>query len=36
MMSPGEEGVVGGKPLKGTYPPDEDTLRRYHETLFSR
>jgi regulator of RNase E activity RraA len=28
--------VSNGKPLKGTYPPDEETLRRYHESQFSR
>jgi regulator of RNase E activity RraA len=28
--------VANGKPLKGTYPPDADTLRRYHESQFSR
>jgi regulator of RNase E activity RraA len=28
--------VANGKPLKGTYPPDEETLRRYHESQFSR
>jgi len=28
--------IANGKPLKGTYPPDEDTLRRYHESQFSR
>ena len=28
--------VSNGAPLKGTYPPDEDTLRRYHESQFSR
>jgi regulator of RNase E activity RraA len=28
--------VSNGKPLKGTYPPDEATLRRYHESQFSR
>lgn len=28
--------ISNGKPLKGTYPPDEDTLRRYHESQFSR
>ena len=28
--------ISNGKPLKGTYPPDEDTMRRYHESQFSR
>jgi regulator of RNase E activity RraA len=28
--------VANGKPLRNTYPPDEDTLRRYHESQFSR
>jgi regulator of RNase E activity RraA len=28
--------ISHGRPLKGTYPPDEDTLRRYHESPFSR
>jgi regulator of RNase E activity RraA len=28
--------ISSGAPLKGTYPPDEDTLRRYHESQFSR
>ena len=28
--------ISNGKPLRGTYPPDEDTLRRYHESPFSR
>lgn len=28
--------IAGGRPLRGTYPPDEDTLRRYHESDFSR
>jgi regulator of RNase E activity RraA len=28
--------VANGKPLRGTYPPDEETLRRYHESQFSR
>ena len=28
--------VSNGAPLKGTYPPDEETLRRYHESQFSR
>ena len=28
--------VSNGAPLRGTYPPDEDTLRRYHESQFSR
>jgi regulator of RNase E activity RraA len=28
--------IANGKPLKGTYPPDEETLRRYHESQFSR
>jgi regulator of RNase E activity RraA len=28
--------IANGKPLRGTYPPDEDTLRRYHESQFSR
>jgi len=28
--------VSSGAPLRGTYPPDEDTLRRYHESQFSR
>jgi regulator of RNase E activity RraA len=28
--------IANGRPLKGTYPPDEDTLRRYHESPFSR
>ena len=28
--------IANGRPLKGTYPPDEDTLRRYHESQFSR
>ena len=23
--------IRGGKPLRGTYPPDEETLRRYHD-----
>src|SRR3954469_16952897 len=27
--------VSNGAPLRGTYPPDEDTLRRYHESQFS-
>ena len=27
--------VANGAPLRGTYPPDEDTLRRYHESQFS-
>ena len=24
--------IANGAPLRGTYPPDEDTLRRYHES----
>jgi regulator of RNase E activity RraA len=28
--------VSNGKPLRNTYPPDEETLRRYHESQFSR
>ncbi|MDA0160669.1 ribonuclease activity regulator RraA [Solirubrobacter ginsenosidimutans] len=28
--------ISNGAPLRGTYPPDEDTLRRYHESQFSR
>lgn len=28
--------IANGRPLKGTYPPDEETLRRYHESQFSR
>jgi regulator of RNase E activity RraA len=28
--------ISNGRPLKGTYPPDEETLRRYHESQFSR
>ena len=28
--------ISNGTPLRGTYPPDEDTLRRYHESQFSR
>jgi regulator of RNase E activity RraA len=28
--------IANGAPLRGTYPPDEDTLRRYHESQFSR
>jgi regulator of RNase E activity RraA len=28
--------VANGKPLRNTYPPDEETLRRYHESQFSR
>jgi len=28
--------VSSGAPLRGTYPPDEDTLRRYHQSQFSR
>jgi regulator of RNase E activity RraA len=27
--------IVAGKPLRGTYPPDEDTLRRYHQQRSS-
>jgi regulator of RNase E activity RraA len=28
--------IANGRPLRGTYPPDEETLRRYHESQFSR
>jgi regulator of RNase E activity RraA len=28
--------ISSGAPLRGPYPPDEDTLRRYHESQFSR
>jgi regulator of RNase E activity RraA len=28
--------VSNGAPLRNTYPPDEETLRRYHESQFSR
>jgi regulator of RNase E activity RraA len=27
--------IAAGKPLRGTYPPDEDTLRRYHQQRSS-
>ena len=30
-----QDEIANGKPLRGTYPPDEDTLRRYHESQFS-
>ena len=26
-----QEEIANGKPLRGTYPPDEDTFERYHE-----
>ena len=28
--------ISNGAPLKGTYPPDEATLARYHDSQFSR
>jgi regulator of RNase E activity RraA len=28
--------IANGAPLKGTYPPDEATLARYHDSQFSR
>ena len=28
--------VSNGAPLRGTYPPNEDTLERYRESPFSR
>jgi regulator of RNase E activity RraA len=27
--------IRSGKPLRGTYPPDEETRRRYHDTRSS-
>jgi hypothetical protein len=27
--------VANGAALRGTYPPDEDTLRRYRESPFA-